>query len=244
LLKALPDLLWLRLMYAYPNHVTDRLIEVMASHPQVCHYLDLPLQHAHPDVLRRMRRPADIDRVRELIAHLRSAMPDIALRTTFIVGYPDETEEEFQALEEFVKEMRFDRVGVFTYSQEEGTPAAELPGQLPLAVKRKRRDRLMATQRQISLELNRQQVGRRLQVLIEGVVEEHSSKRRQGRDGSAQPLLVGRSYRDAPEVDGLVLCQGLGRPGDLVEVEVTGAMEYDLLGIVTRDLAFERVVES
>jgi ribosomal protein S12 methylthiotransferase len=216
ILKATPELPWLRLMYAYPQHITPRLIEVMAQHPQVCHYLDIPLQHAHPDTLRRMNRPHHVNRVRRLIAHLRQAMPDVALRTSFIVGYPGETEEEFKTLLDFVEEMAFDRVGVFTYSREEGTAAANLPGQVPDPVKEERYQRLMELQQSISLAKNQQVIGRTLDVLVEG---------------SGDGLSVGRSYRDAPEVDGLVLIKEELPLGEIVPVLITGAMEYDLLGV-------------
>ncbi len=215
ILRAAPDLHWLRLMYAYPGHISPRLIEVMAGDPRVCHYLDLPLQHAHPAVLRRMKRPADVARSRHLIADLRAAMPDLALRTSFIVGYPGETESEFEALLDFVQEVRFDRVGVFLYSPEEGTAAAALADSVPEEVKVERYEQLMALQQPISLEINQTQVGRTLDVLVEG----------QG-DG----LSVGRSYRDAPEIDGLVLVPGALPPGQIVPVRITGAMEYDLVG--------------
>jgi ribosomal protein S12 methylthiotransferase len=217
ILDAAPGLQWLRLMYAYPGHVSPRLIEVMAGDARVCHYLDLPLQHAHPDTLRRMKRPANVKRTRHLIADLREAMPDIALRTSFIVGYPGETEAEFKALLDFVAASRFDRVGVFLYSPEEGTPAASLPDPVPEEVKAERYDRLMALQQGISLELNRAQVGRTLDVLVEG----------QG-DG----LSVGRSYRDAPEIDGMVIVPGEVPVGEMVPARITGAMEYDLIGEV------------
>ncbi len=210
-----PGLHWLRLMYTYPGHISPRLIEVMAGDRRVCHYLDLPLQHAHPAVLRRMKRPSDVDRTRRLIADLRAALPDLALRTVLIVGYPGETEAEFQALLDFVAEVRFDRVGAFLYSPEAGTPAADLPHPVPPEVAVERYDRLMALQQQISLEINRAQVGRTLEVLVEG----------QG-DG----LTVGRSYRDAPEIDGLVLFTGDVLVGDIVPVQITGALEYDLVG--------------
>jgi ribosomal protein S12 methylthiotransferase len=211
------QLFWLRLMYAYPGHISPHLIEVMAGDPRVCHYLDLPLQHAHPDTLRRMRRPANVERVRKLIADLRQAMPDIALRTSFIVGYPGETEAEFQALLDFVAECRFDHVGVFDYSKEDGTPAAALPDAVPEEVKADRFDRLMALQQDISLEKNRLQVGRTLDVLVEG----------QG-DG----LSVARSYRDAPEIDGMVLLPEDLSVGEMLPVRITGAIEYDLIGEV------------
>ena len=218
ILEEVPQgLRWLRLMYAYPGHISPRLIEVMAGDPRVCHYLDLPLQHAHPDALRRMRRPASVKRVRRLIADLREAMPDIALRTSFIVGYPGETEAEFEALLRFVVESRFDRVGVFVYSEEEGTPAAGLPDPVPEEVKEDRFDRLMALQQDISLERNQSQVGRTLDVIVEG----HG-------DG----LSVARSYRDAPEIDGMVLLPGDLPVGEMLAARITGAMEYDLIGEV------------
>jgi ribosomal protein S12 methylthiotransferase len=213
---------WLRLMYAYPGHVSPRLIEVMAGDPRVCHYLDLPLQHAHPDTLRRMKRPANVHRVRQLIADLRAAMPDLALRSTLIVGYPGETEEEFQTLLDFLADVRFDRVGAFTFSVEEGTAAASLGGGIPEEVKTERYERLMAVQQEISLEVNQAQVGRHLDVLVEG----------QG-DG----LSVGRSYRDAPEVDGMVLLPGDLPVGCVVPAHVTGALEYDLIAEVDGDPA-------
>ena len=208
---------WLRLMYAYPGHVSQRLIDVMANDARVCHYLDLPLQHAHPDTLRRMKRPTNIDRTRRLIDDLRAAMPDVALRTSFIVGYPGETQREFEALLDFVAEIRFDRVGVFVYSPEEGTPAASLPAAVPATAQQERYDRLMALQQQISLEINQAQVGRVLDVLVEG----------QG-DG----LSVGRSYRDAPEIDGMVLFPGEIAVGEMVPVHITDALAYDLAGTV------------
>ena len=217
ILEAAPALHWLRLMYAYPGHVSPRLIEVMAGDPRLCRYLDLPLQHAHPETLRRMRRPASVKRTRRLIADLRAAMPDVALRTSFIVGYPGETEREFEALVDFMGESRFDRVGVFVYSPEEGTPAAALADPVSEEVKADRYDRLMTLQQEISLEINQAQVGRSLDVLVEG----------QG-DG----LSVGRSYRDAPEIDGMVLIPGDVPIGGFVPVRVTGAMEYDLVGEV------------
>ncbi len=215
ILAACPDLPWLRLMYAYPGHVSRRLIEVMATHPQVCHYLDIPLQHGHPDTLRRMRRPANVDKVLSTIEELRAAMPDIALRTTFIVGFPGETEEEFEALLDFVAAISFDKVGVFTYSAEPGTPAAKMPGQVPARVKEERRARVMELQQRISLARNRAQLGRELAVLIEGV---------------DNGLSLGRSYRDAPEVDGLVIVSSPLPVGEIAPVKITGAMEYDLMG--------------
>ena len=218
LVVTIPQVPWIRLMYGYPSHagLSDRLVETMASHPQILPYVDLPLQHAHPDVLRRMRRPANVDYVRGAIGRLREAMPEIAIRTTFIVGYPDETEEEFRTLLHFVKENRFDRVGVFTYSHEEGTAAAALSDNVPREVKEDRRQRLMAAQQPISLENNRALAGKVLDVLIEG---------------EGEGVSVGRSYRDAPEVDGLVLVESKLPIGEIVPVRITAALEYDLVGV-------------
>ena len=214
LVVEVPRVEWVRLMYAYPGRVTERLIEAMARHPQVLPYLDIPLQHAHPRVLHRMRRPADVEGVRRTVERLRAAMPEIAIRTTFMVGYPGETEAEFQVLLDFVAEMEFDRVGAFAYSHEEGTPAATLKDDVPPEVKEERRERLMEVQQHISLAKNRALVGRTLDVLVEG----------QG-DG----MSVGRSYRDAPEIDGLVLVQAELPVGKIIPVRFTAALEYDLV---------------
>jgi len=214
LLDATPTLDWLRLMYAYPGHVTEQLAETMARQPQVVHYIDVPMQHGAAGVLRRMRRPSP-DIARRMIENLRAAMPDIAIRSTFIVGYPAETESEFQELLDFLSFAQLDRVGAFTFSPEPGTPSAEQAGQLPQELKDERFARVMEHQRAISLAKNRALVGRNLDVLIEGVG-----------DG----ISVGRSYRDAPEVDGVVIVQRELRVGAMVRVDVTGAMEYDLIG--------------
>jgi ribosomal protein S12 methylthiotransferase len=215
ILLATPDLDWLRIMYAYPQQISSRLIDVMAQQPQVCHYLDLPLQHGHPDVLRRMRRPYDVDRVLGQITQLRQAMPDIALRTSLIVGYPGETEAEFETLLEFVEEFAFDRVGVFVYSAEEGTPAAELPGQVPDDVKQARYEQVMARQQAISLAGNQAVIGRTLDALVEG---------------AGDGISVARTYRDAPEIDGLLIIEGEVDPGEMGPVTITAASEYDLWG--------------
>lgn len=206
---------WVRILYAYPGCVTDALIETMASRPQIVHYLDMPLQHAHPEVLRRMRRPSNIEWVHRTIEKVRNAMPDVALRTTFIVGYPGETEQEFQALLDFIQEVRFDHVGVFQFSFEIGTPSESLGDPIPPEIKQERYERLMETQQRISLEKNQTLVGRILEVLIEG----------QG-DG----ISVGRTYRDAPEIDGLVIIEGEHPVGEIIPVYITGAMHYDLSG--------------
>jgi ribosomal protein S12 methylthiotransferase len=215
LVVAVPQVPWIRLMYAYPDRITERLIKTMARHPQILPYLDIPLQHAHPDVLRRMRRPADVERVCRTIERLRSAMPDITIRTTFLVGYPGETDAEFRTLLDFVDEMAFDRVGVFAYSHEMGTSAAKVADDVPPEIKEERREWLMEVQQPISLARNQALVGQTLDVLIEG----------QG-DG----LSVGRCYRDAPEIDGLVLVQAELPIGEIIPVSITDALEYDLLG--------------
>ncbi len=224
LAAAAPHTHWLRFLYTYPTTVTPRLIETWARLPQVVRYLDMPLQHAHPDVLRRMKRPHDIERTRRLLADLRSALPGLVLRTTFIVGYPGETEAEFQALLDFMSAERFENVGVFAFSPEAGTPAADMPGQVAPRLREERRRRAMLHQQAISLAANKALVGADLQVLIEGQAEQH------GRH--AEPLAVGRSYRHAPEIDGLVFVRGRAAVGDMVNVRVTGATEYDLWGDV------------
>jgi ribosomal protein S12 methylthiotransferase len=223
LCAAVPDVDWIRVLYAYPGYVTDRLIEVMASRPQIVPYLDMPLQHAHPQTLRRMRRPANIDWVYKTLAKMRLAMPDLALRTTFIVGYPGETEAEFETLLQFVDELRFDRVGAFQFSFEPGTASEPLGDPLPAEVKQQRWERLMALQQGISLEKNQAFVGRTLPVLVEGQGEI---------EGGAGKVSIGRSYRDAPEIDGLVLIEGEVPAGELAPVRITGAMAYDLTGTV------------
>ncbi|MFN8488386.1 MAG: 30S ribosomal protein S12 methylthiotransferase RimO [Caldilineaceae bacterium] len=214
---------WVRLMYAYPGHVSDELVETMASHPKIVPYLDMPLQHGDPRTLRRMRRPSRLEMVYDHVEKLRKAMPQIALRTTFIVGFPGETEEEFQGLLDFVEAIQFDKVGAFRFSPEPGTPAALLPDPVPDEVKDERYGRLMEIQQPISLRKNQAQVGKLLEILVEGEGEVQ---------GSGEPLLLGRSYRDAPEVDGLVLVPGIsGVPaGEMFEVHINGAMEYDLVG--------------
>jgi ribosomal protein S12 methylthiotransferase len=219
MLVAIPDVPWIRLLYAFPGFVTPRLIDVIAQSPQVLPYIDIPLQHAHPDVLRRMRRPADIDSVRRLVEDLRAAIPGIALRTTFIVGFPGETEAQFLTLLDFVNALRFDRVGVFTYSQENGTPAAAFPDDVSPEVKEERREALMLTQQSISRRKNSAFIGKRMEVLLEG---------------TGDGVTVGRSYRDAPEIDGVVLIAEELRPNRFVTVKITDALEYDLIGRVVR----------
>jgi ribosomal protein S12 methylthiotransferase len=222
LVSVVPDMDWIRIMYAYPGYVTDRLIEVMAANSQIVPYLDMPLQHAHPQTLRRMRRPANVDWVYRTLDKMRTAMPDLALRTTFIVGYPGESEEEFDTLLQFVRDIRFDRVGAFQFSFEPGTSSEILGDPIPADVKQHRYERLMELQQPISLEKNQRLVGKTLPVLVEGIGEVEGG-------GS---VSIGRSYRDAPEIDGLVLIEGDIPAGEMVPVQITGAMAYDLVGTV------------
>lgn len=204
---------WLRLMYAYPGHVTPRLIETFARHPQIVHYLDIPLQHAHPDTLKRMKRP-NRGVTRAMLDSLRAAIPNLAIRTTFIVGFPGETREEFQELLKFLEEQQFDRVGIFEYSAEDGTPAALLPGQVSRSTKKHRRGQAMTLLQQISRANNKSWIGKELDVLVEG---------------AGDGVSIARSYRDAPEVDGVVIVQGELPVGEFARVRITEAVEYDLM---------------
>jgi ribosomal protein S12 methylthiotransferase len=218
---------WIRVLYAYPGYVTDRLVEVMAGHTQILPYLDMPLQHAHPDTLRRMRRPANVEWVYKTVGKLREAMPGLALRSTFIVGYPGETQGEFETLLRFVEDLQFDRVGVFTFSFEAGTPSEPLGDPIPEAVKEARKEELMVLQQSISLAKNQALVGKTLDVLLEG----------QGLiEGTTDMISLGRSYRDAPEIDGMVIVEGDLLVGDIVPVEVNGAMVYDLTAVPAGDV--------
>ncbi len=216
LVKAAPAIDWIRILYTYPGCVTDRLIGIMADYPQIVPYLDIPLQHGHPEVLRRMHRPANIEWVYRTVEKMRTLIPDLALRTTFIVGYPGETEEAFQALLDFVEQLRFDRVGVFTFSFEPGTSSESLGDPIPPEVKEERKGRLMELQQRISLEKNIALIGQTLNVLVEG----HG-------DG----ISLGRSTRDAPEVDGMVIVEEEIPVGEMVPVRITGALAYDLTGV-------------
>jgi len=211
-----PGIPWIRIMYAFPGYVTDRQIETMAKHPQVLHYLDMPLQHGHPLTLRRMRRPSNVEWVHQTVGKMRSAMPDLAIRSTFIAGYPGETEEEFQALLDFTAELQFDRLGAFTFSFEPGTTSEPLGDPVLQEVKEERRKRLMEQQQAISLRKNQMQIGKTLNVLVEG---------------KGDGLSLGRSYRDAPEVDGLVFCAGESRIGDMIRGKIVAALDHDLLAV-------------
>jgi ribosomal protein S12 methylthiotransferase len=215
LTASVPDMDWIRIMYAYPGYVTDRLIDVMASSRQVLPYLDMPLQHAHPKTLYRMRRPSNIDWVHRTLGKMRSKISNLAIRTTFIVGYPGETEEEYQALLDFVQEIRFDRVGTFQFSFEPGTTSEPLGDPIPAKVKQERFEGLMELQQGISMQINQSYVGKTLDVLVEG---------------KDKGISIGRSYRDAPEIDGMVLIEGDVKIGSIVPVRISGALAYDLTG--------------
>jgi len=217
LTDSVPDMDWIRVMYSFPGYVTDRLIDVMATRKQVLPYLDIPLQHAHPKTLYRMKRPSNMDWVHKTLGKMRATIKDLSIRTTFIVGYPGETDEEYQALYDFVKETRFDRVGAFQFSFEPGTTSAPLGDPVPAEVKQERYERLMELQQNISLQVNQSYVGKTLDVLVEGF---------------DNGISIGRSYRDAPEIDGLVFIEGKAKTGEIVPVRITGAMAYDLTGVL------------
>lgn len=215
LLPQIPSVPWVRLLYTFPGLVTDRLINLMASGTRLLPYLDIPLQHADPAVLKAMSRPSDVGWVRETIAKMRARIPGLVTRTTLIVGYPGENEQSFQLLREFVDEMQFDHLGVFTYSPEEGTAGFDLPDLLPQDVKEARRADLMQLQDGISLTKLQPLVRTELDMLVEGL-------------DPAQHIAIGRTYRDAPEIDGLVVAHGDAELGRLVKVKITGAMAHDL----------------
>ncbi len=218
-LCRIPGLYWIRLLYCYPEEITDELIACMKKEPKICHYLDMPIQHASDRILKRMGRRTNQQELRERIGRLREEIPDICLRTTLISGFPGETQEEFEELYNFADEMEFDRLGVFPYSQEEGTPAAEFPDQIPQEVRESRRDELMELQQEIAFEKAQAQKGRTLLAMIEGKVEDENA-------------YVARTYMDAPGVDGLLFINTSKQllTGDFVRVRVTGSYEYDLIG--------------
>ena len=215
---------WIRVLYCYPESITDELIEEIKTNPKVCKYLDIPIQHASDNVLKRMARKSTNAQLKERLGKLRAEIPSIALRTTLIVGFPGETEEDFEVLYNFVKEMRFDRLGVFTYSLEEGTPAANFEDQIDEKVKVKRRDAIMALQHGISQEITAEKVGKVMKVLIEGKIAD-------------EDVYIGRTYMDAPDIDGEVFVEYEGEliSGDYVDVEITEANDYDLIG----EIAYE-----
>ena len=218
-LSAIEGIEWIRLLYAYPEEITDELIETMATTPKVLHYIDMPIQHASDRILKRMGRLTNRADLEAVIARLRAVMPDITLRTTLIAGFPGETEEDHQLLMDFVEKSRFEKLGVFPYSREDGTPAAEFPDQIAQEVKEARRDDLMTLQQRISTEHLEGVTGRVLDVMIEGRLPEEN-------------CYVGRSYMDAPDIDGYVFVETDRRheSGVIVKVKITGSSEYDLIG--------------
>jgi ribosomal protein S12 methylthiotransferase len=223
IVEGVPNLPWLRMLYIYPSPLTLRLVDVMAEHDALLPYLDMPIQHADPTVLRTMNRPSSVDMTRRLIDHAREKMPDVVMRTTLIVGYPGETDAHFQTLLDFVQEQEFDHVGVFTYSPEPGTKAValDLPP-VPAHVAEERRNAIMEAQQAISWRKNQTLVGRTLQVLIEAVGEAADEV------GQTEPIAVGRARRHAPEVDGLVFVPGTHPVGALLDLEIAEAGPYDL----------------
>ena len=220
-LSSIPGIQWIRLQYCYPEEITDELIETIKNEEKVCHYLDIPIQHASDAILKRMGRRTSNKEIRELVAKLRREIPDIALRTTFISGFPGETEGDQEILMEFVDDMEFDRLGVFAYSPEEDTPAYSFKDQVPDEVKEDRRAEIMELQQDIAFEKSESMKGSVLEVMIEGKVADENA-------------YVGRTYMDSPGVDGLIFVNtGLSlMSGDFVRVRVTGALEYDLIGEV------------
>lgn len=218
-LCKIPGIQWIRIQYCYPEEITQELIETIREEEKVCDYLDIPIQHASDRILKRMGRRTNQKQLREMIASLRSQIPDIALRTTLISGFPGETEEDQEEVMRFVDEMEFERLGVFAYSQEEDTPAAEFPDQVPQELKEERRDEIMELQQEISYEKSQSMIGKVLEVMIEGKVADENA-------------YVGRTYMDAPGVDGLIFINtDLDlMSGDFVRAKVTGALEYDLIG--------------
>lgn len=228
--NALPELLnniskvegieWIRLLYAYPEDITDELIDIMASNPKICHYIDMPIQHASENILRRMGRKTNQKELEEKINMIRSRIPDIAIRTTLITGFPGETDEDHRILMDFVKRMRFDRLGVFPYSPEENTPAAEFPDQISDDIKQTRLDEIMKLQQNIAFEMAESKTGQCLDVIIEGEL-------------TSDNVYVARTMADAPKIDGCVFIPITERymSGDIVRVEITGALDYDLLAV-------------
>ena len=232
--KALPELLhklgqiedlkWIRILYCYPEEINDELIQAIKNEPKVCHYLDMPIQHASDAILKRMGRRTSRQELIDIITKLRKEIPDIALRTTLITGFPGETKQDHEQMMEFVDSMEFDRLGVFTYSPEEGTPAAEMDNQIDEEVKEQWRDEVMELQQEVSLDKSADMVGKTIEVMIEGKISDDEA-------------YVGRSYKDAPNVDGFVFVNTTANlmSGAIVRVEITGAMEYDLIGSLVED---------
>ena len=218
-LCAINGLYWIRILYCYPEEITDELIQVIKNQDKICNYLDIPVQHAADNVLKNMKRRATLAQLTDTIGRLREEIPDIVLRTTLISGFPGETEEDHEILKKFVEDMRFDRLGVFAYSPEEGTEAAEMENQVDENIKEERRDELMSIQQDIAFEMSESRIGREMIVMIEGKLANENA-------------YVGRTYMDAPGVDGniFITTDADLMTGDFVKVKVTGAVEYDLIG--------------
>lgn len=229
--KSLPKLLhnlgliegleWIRILYCYPEEINDELIEAIKNEPKVCHYLDMPIQHASDNILKRMGRRTSKQELTDIVAKLRREIPDIALRTTLITGFPGEIDVDHEEVMQFIDECEFDRLGVFTYSREEDTVAAQMPDQIDEEIKEKYRDELMQLQQEISADRSAAMIGRIVRVMIEGFIPEDNT-------------YVGRSYKDAPNVDGLVFieCDRELMSGDFIDVKITGSTEYDLIGTI------------
>ncbi|RLB69721.1 MAG: 30S ribosomal protein S12 methylthiotransferase RimO [Deltaproteobacteria bacterium] len=223
-LVSVEKIVWIRLLYAYPDGVSDELIELIATEEKICKYLDLPLQHIDDHILTQMNRHLDESQTRELVQRLRERIPDLTLRTSFIVGFPGETREQFDKLLKFVEEGHFERVGVFRYSREEGTTAAKLPEQVPARTKTSRLNKLMKAQARVSFRKNRSLVGCTEQVLVEGYSEE------------TDLLLKGRSARQAPDIDGqYLITSGIADVGEYVQLKITDSSEYDLIGEIVEE---------
>ena len=218
-LARIPGINWIRLQYCYPEEITEELIQTIASEPKICHYLDMPIQHANDEILKRMGRRTNKKELLSRITRIRELIPDIALRTTLITGFPGETEEAFEELLDFVEEARFDRLGVFPYSQEEDTPAAVMPDQVPQEIKEERRDAVMELQQEISAEICEEMIGQTVEAFVEGYVP-------------GENVYIGRTYKDAPNVDGYVFIRSEEEleSGYYVQVRVSGSEEYDLIG--------------
>lgn len=218
-LSEIDELKWIRILYCYPEEITDELIDAIKRNPKVCNYLDMPIQHGADDVLRRMGRWTNREQIENTVSKLRKEIPDIVLRTTLITGFPGETEEDFEQLKEFVEKMQFDRLGVFTYSREEDTPAAEMVEQIEEEIKASRRDEIMQIQQDIAFDKSNSRVGEIYEVMIEGKLPEEG-------------VYIARTYMDAPDVDGYVFIQSDYNfdSGDFVKVEITRSDEYDLIG--------------
>ena len=223
-LGQIEELKWIRLLYCYPEEIDEELLLAMKDEPKVCHYLDIPIQHASDEILKRMGRRTSNAQLREKIAMIRRILPDICLRTTLITGFPGESEEDVECLKQFVEEMRFDRLGVFPYSKEEGTPAAKMKGQIPKKTKEKRAKEIMLMQQEIAFAKAKERIGLSLPVIVEGRIPEDD-------------VYVCRSYLDAPDVDGLVFvsCEREFCSGDMIQVKITDSNEYDLIGVLDNE---------